>query len=68
LSRMRAARRPRRALLILSDGMDNQSRYSKSDLMRIAIEADVHDIHRQRLSQRYRPYSPIPSNPDQETN
>ena len=41
LSRMRAARRPRRALLILSDGMDNQSRYSKSDLMRIALEADV---------------------------
>jgi Ca-activated chloride channel family protein len=41
LSRMREARRPRRALLILSDGMDNQSRYSKSELMRVALEADV---------------------------
>jgi Ca-activated chloride channel family protein len=41
LSRMRTARRPRRALLILSDGMDNQSRYSKSELMRVALEADV---------------------------
>jgi Ca-activated chloride channel family protein len=41
LSRMREARRPRRALLILSDGMDNQSRYSKGELMRLALEADV---------------------------
>ena len=41
LSRMREARRPRRALLILSDGMDNQSRYSQSELMRVALEADV---------------------------
>jgi Ca-activated chloride channel family protein len=41
LNRMREARRPRRALLILSDGMDNQSRYSKSELMRVALEADV---------------------------
>jgi Ca-activated chloride channel family protein len=41
LNRMHEARRPRRALLILSDGIDNQSRYSKSDLMRLALEADV---------------------------
>jgi Ca-activated chloride channel family protein len=41
LSRMREARRPRRALLILSDGMDNQSRYSQGELMRMALEADV---------------------------
>jgi Ca-activated chloride channel family protein len=41
LSRMREARRSRRALLIFSDGMDNQSRYSKSELMRMALEADV---------------------------
>jgi Ca-activated chloride channel homolog len=41
LSRMREARRPRRALLILSDGMDNHSRYSKGELMRVALEADV---------------------------
>ena len=41
LSRMRNAGQPRRALLILSDGMDNHSRYSKSELMRTALEADV---------------------------
>lgn len=41
LSRMRQARQPRRALLILSDGMDNHSRYSESELMRVALEADV---------------------------
>jgi Ca-activated chloride channel family protein len=41
LSRMREARRTRRALLILSDGMDNFSRYSKNELMRVAVEADV---------------------------
>jgi Ca-activated chloride channel family protein len=41
LSRMREARRPRRALLILSDGIDNQSRYSQGELMRVALEADV---------------------------
>ena len=38
---MREARWPRRALLILSDGMDNHSRYSQSELMRLALEADV---------------------------
>jgi Ca-activated chloride channel family protein len=41
LNRMRKARQPRRALLILSDGMDNYSRYSKSEMLRVAIEADV---------------------------
>jgi Ca-activated chloride channel family protein len=41
LNRMRKARHPRRALLILSDGMDNFSRYSKTELLRVALEADV---------------------------
>jgi Ca-activated chloride channel homolog len=41
LNRMRKAKQPRRALLILSDGMDNYSRYSKRELMRVALEADV---------------------------
>jgi len=41
LSRIRAARNPRRALFIVSDGFDNQSRYTKAELMRIAMEADV---------------------------
>ncbi len=41
LSRMRDAQQPRRALLILSDGVDNQSRYSQGELLRLALEADV---------------------------
>jgi Ca-activated chloride channel family protein len=41
LNHMRKANQPRRALLILSDGMDNFSRYSKNELMRVALEADV---------------------------
>lgn len=41
LNRMRKGKQPRRALLILSDGMDNHSRYSKSELMDVAVEADV---------------------------
>jgi len=41
LNRMRKAGQPRRALLVLSDGVDNYSRYSKGELMRVAFEADV---------------------------
>jgi Ca-activated chloride channel homolog len=41
LRRMKEARWPRRALLILSDGLDNHSRYSQSELMSVALEADV---------------------------
>ena len=41
LNGMRKARQPRRALLVLSDGIDNYSRYSKSELMRVALEANV---------------------------
>jgi Ca-activated chloride channel family protein len=41
LNHMRKAHQSRRALLILSDGMDNFSRYSKGELMRVALEADV---------------------------
>lgn len=41
LNHMRKAHQPRRALLILSDGIDNYSRYSKGELMRVALEADV---------------------------
>jgi Ca-activated chloride channel family protein len=41
LGSMRKARHPRRAMLILSDGLDNYSRYSPGKLMREAIEADV---------------------------
>ena len=41
LNRMRDARLPRRAMLILSDGLDNHSRYSEAELMSAALEADV---------------------------
>jgi Ca-activated chloride channel family protein len=41
LNHMRKAPHPQRALVILSDGMDNHSRYSKSELLRVALEADV---------------------------
>jgi Ca-activated chloride channel family protein len=41
LTQMHAARRPRRALLVMSDGVDNHSRYSKGELMSIAVEADT---------------------------
>lgn len=41
LRNMRRAKSPRRALLIISDGMDNYSRYTKGELMRVALEADV---------------------------
>ncbi len=41
LNQMRKARNPQRALVIVSDGMDNHSRYSKGELLRAALEADV---------------------------
>jgi Ca-activated chloride channel family protein len=41
LNKMRTAKYPRRALLIISDGKDNHSRYSGTELMRMAIEVDV---------------------------
>src|SRR5262249_25522641 len=41
LSQMRESKRPRWALLILSDAMENHSRYSRSELMRLALESDA---------------------------
>jgi Ca-activated chloride channel family protein len=41
LTRLRQAHSSHRALLIISDGMDNHSRYSEAELLRIAEEADV---------------------------
>jgi Ca-activated chloride channel family protein len=41
LNRIRSARHARRALLIISDGMDNNSRYSKRDLLRTVQEQDA---------------------------
>jgi Ca-activated chloride channel family protein len=41
LSEMRNARNAKRALLIISDGGDNHSRYRESDIKRLAREADT---------------------------
>ncbi|HZC66305.1 MAG TPA: VWA domain-containing protein [Candidatus Dormibacteraeota bacterium] len=41
LSEMRGAHNAKRALLILSDGGDNHSRYSESDIKRLVKEADT---------------------------
>jgi Ca-activated chloride channel family protein len=41
LSRIRAARNGRRALIVISDGIDNHSRYSRPELLRLVDEADV---------------------------
>jgi Ca-activated chloride channel homolog len=41
LSQMRSARSGKRALLIISDGGDNSSRYSEKDIKRLVREADT---------------------------
>ena len=41
LSQMRGARNAKRALLILSDGGDNHSRYNENDIKRLVREADT---------------------------
>ena len=41
IDKMHSARYSRRALLIISDGGDNHSRYSKQDIRRVVQEADV---------------------------
>jgi Ca-activated chloride channel family protein len=41
LEEMRYAKYPRKALLIISDGGDNHSRYSEGDVLRVVREADV---------------------------
>jgi VWFA-related protein len=39
--RMKRARNPRKALLILSDGADNNSRYTQAEIKELVREADV---------------------------
>lgn len=41
LNRMRPARHSRRALILITDGIENHSRYSKPELLSYAREADV---------------------------
>ena len=41
MSKMRSAKHPRKALLIISDGGDNHSRYTQSEIRNVVREADV---------------------------
>ena len=41
LRQLRAGVHTRRALLVISDGMDNHSRYSKGELLELAVESDA---------------------------
>src|SRR5260370_7460134 len=41
ISEMRNARNAKRALLIISDGGDNHSRYNEADIKRLVREADI---------------------------
>ncbi|MEZ5398804.1 MAG: VWA domain-containing protein [Bryobacteraceae bacterium] len=41
LARMRTARQTRKALVVVSDGLENHSRYSERELMQLAVEADT---------------------------
>ncbi|MBZ5617241.1 MAG: VWA domain-containing protein [Acidobacteriia bacterium] len=41
LNQLRSRPRARRALVVISDGMDNHSRYANSDVMRLAVESDT---------------------------
>jgi len=41
LNHARSSPKARRALFVISDGMDNHSRYSESELLRLVMESDV---------------------------
>jgi Ca-activated chloride channel family protein len=41
LQELRSGRHPRKALLVISDGMDNHSRYSRQELLELAMESDA---------------------------
>src|SRR5262249_50592953 len=41
VQQMKSAKNPRKALFILSDGGDNNSRYSESEVARLVVESDV---------------------------
>lgn len=56
LQRMRAGRNSRRAIVVISDGGDNYSRYDSRDLFQYAMEADV-QIH--ALGVRPLPYGTL---------
>jgi Ca-activated chloride channel family protein len=41
LQQLRAGAEPRKALVVISDGMDNHSRYTREELLRLAVESDA---------------------------
>ena len=41
LQELRAGVHPRKALVVISDGMDNHSRYTSRELLRLAVETDA---------------------------
>jgi Ca-activated chloride channel homolog len=41
LHELRGARNPRKALIVISDGNDNQSRYTRTELFSVALESDA---------------------------
>lgn len=41
LQELRAGVHPRKALIVISDGMDNHSRYTREELLRLAVESDA---------------------------
>jgi VWFA-related protein len=41
LQQLHSGTRPRKALLVISDGMDNHSRYSSKELLDLAMESDA---------------------------
>jgi Ca-activated chloride channel family protein len=41
LKELRGGVHPRKALVIISDGMDNHSRYTRENLLRLAVESDA---------------------------
>jgi len=41
LEQLRAGVHPRKALVVISDGMDNRSRYTNRELQRLAVETDA---------------------------
>jgi len=41
LQQLHSGAHARKVLLVISDGMDNHSRYSREELLRLAVEADV---------------------------
>ncbi|MCX6620161.1 MAG: VWA domain-containing protein [Acidobacteria bacterium] len=50
LSNLRHGRNPRKSLIVISDGMDNHSRYSAGELASAAMESDI-QIHTIALSE-----------------